>query len=354
MKALILVGGEGTRLRPLTYSLPKSMLPILNKPFLEYVIQYLKAHNITEIILAMCYQPHSIKEYFGDGESFRVKINYVIEEIPLGTAGAVKNCAQFLDETFFVLNGDVFTDLNLLSMLSFHRQNKGKLTIALTPVEDPTSFGVVEIDKERRVRSFKEKPSPGAITSNLVNAGIYIMEPDVLEYIPSGFYMFEQGLFPLLLEKGEKVLGFPFTSYWIDIGNPQKYLKLNQDLLLKGCGEINPECQIHPSAYVEGAVVGKGSIIGSGVRINSSVIGPNCRIEEGASIEGSILWQEVKVGKGTILKNSIVATKAFIGDMCWLMDNCVIGENAIIGEGNRLVNSIVGLGKRIEPNTLSF
>jgi mannose-1-phosphate guanylyltransferase len=337
MKALILVGGEGTRLRPLTYTVPKAMLPILNKPFLEHVIQYLKKHNIGEVILAMCYLPQAIKGYFGNGERWGIKIEYVIEETPLGTAGAVKNAAHLLDDTFFVFNGDIFTDLNLSSMLSFHRDGKGKVTIALSPVEDPTSYGVVEIDPQGRVKSFTEKPSREAITSNLINAGVYVLEPEVLDYIPPSFYMFEQGLFPLLLERGERVLGFPFSSQWIDMGTPDKYLKLNQDLLQSwGATNIQGDsCEIAPE-----------------VELVNSVLGDGCQIGAGSVIRGSVLWQGVRVGEKATIKDAVLARQVTIGDNC-LIDGCAIGERAIIGEGSRLSHIKVSPNEKIEPHTLS-
>lgn len=207
MKAVILVGGEGTRLRPLTYSTPKPMVPILNRPFLEHMLKYMKSHHINDVILALCYLPDHIRAYFGNGSDYGVKLTYDVETSPLGTAGAVKNVAQHLDETFFVFNGDVFTDLNLTAMLDTHRKKSSKATIALTPVDDPSMYGVVETDTNDRVKRFVEKPKREEATTNMINAGIYILEPELLEYIPANQnYMFERGLFPLLLEQGDPFL----------------------------------------------------------------------------------------------------------------------------------------------------
>ncbi len=191
------MGGEGTRLRPLTYTVVKSMVPVVNKPFIEHVISRLAEHGIDEIVLAMGYKPNSIFDYFRKSASLHVKLTYSLEEKPLGTAGAVKHAADHVNDTFFVLNGDVFSDIDYTDMLNFHRRNKARATIALTEVEDPTKFGVVETDEEGRVLRFIEKPSWDKVTSHWINAGIYILEPDVLNYIPEGtFHMFERGVFP--------------------------------------------------------------------------------------------------------------------------------------------------------------
>lgn len=233
LKAVILVGGEGTRLRPLTYGMPKAMVPVLNRPFLEHTIAYLKNYKVKNIILALSYLPEVVQNYFGDGSNSGVQLNYAVEDNPLGTAGAVKNAERYLSSTFVVLNGDVFIGLDIADMLAFHRSKGAKATIALTWVDNPCAFGVVETDSNGRVRRFIEKPSPARVTTNWINAGIYLLEPEVLEHVPTNaHYTFERGLFPLLLELGEPVYGYPFSGYWLDMGTPGKYLRLNCDLLL--------------------------------------------------------------------------------------------------------------------------
>ncbi|MCK4274097.1 MAG: nucleotidyltransferase family protein, partial [Dehalococcoidales bacterium] len=203
LTAVILVGGPGTRLQPLTDDRPKSVLPVLNKPFMEHFIAYLRQYGIEDIILTLSYLPDVIREYLGDGSRYGVHLTYCLEEEPLGTAGAVKNAEAYLGNTFFVLNGDVFTDMDLGDMLAFHRENKAKATISLTWVDDPSAFGVVETDSEKRVKQFIEKPPLAEATTNWINAGTYILEPEVLEYIPANtHYMFERGLFPHLLGTG--------------------------------------------------------------------------------------------------------------------------------------------------------
>lgn len=223
MKGVILVGGEGTRMRPLTCNTAKAMLPVLNQPFLGHMIRYLREGGINDIIFALCYLPDNIKRYFGDGSQFGVKLTYVVEESPLGTAGGVKNAAAYLDDLFFVFNGDIVTDIDLRAMLSFHRRRKAKATIALTPVEDPSHYGVVETNAQGRVKRFIEKPPREEATTNMINAGIYILDPQVLNDVPPRtFFMFERHLFPLLLEKGVPIYGFPCDAYWIDMGTPGK------------------------------------------------------------------------------------------------------------------------------------
>ncbi|MDI6814878.1 MAG: sugar phosphate nucleotidyltransferase, partial [Dehalococcoidales bacterium] len=210
LKAVVLVGGEGTRLRPLTYYVPKPMVPVLNRPFLEHTVAYLNKYEIEHIILALSYLPDTIQNHFGDGSRSGIRLTYCVENVPLGTAGAVKNAERYLDSTFVALNGDIFTDLDIAGMLAFHQNKGAKATIALTWVDNPCAFGVVETDSDGCVKRFVEKPSPGQVTINWVNAGIYILEPEVLQHVPSGrHYMFEEGLFPLLLELGEPVYGYP-------------------------------------------------------------------------------------------------------------------------------------------------
>jgi len=346
MKAVILVGGEGTRLRPLTYDIPKSMVPIVNRPFLEHMINQLKDHGIDDIILTLCYLPHQIQSYFGDGSNFGVKLTYVIEDHPLGTAGAVKNVEAFLDETFFVFNGDVFTDLDLSAMMRLHRQQRAKVTIALTPVEDPTIYGVVETKAQGEVQRFIEKPRPETITTNMINAGTYIVEPDVLSHIPGGTsFTFERGLFPLLLERGDPIYSYPSDAYWIDIGTPEKYLKLHHDLLTGKVSRRFPcqsadegicmegSCNIHPRAQLEGpTIIGRDCVIGPGVHVKGpAVIGQECHIGRDSLIEGAVVWPHAQLGQGVRLRNCVVAERVIIGDRSHVAEGCILGNNVVIG-----------------------
>ncbi|MDZ7836779.1 MAG: nucleotidyltransferase family protein [Actinomycetota bacterium] len=233
MKAVILVGGKGTRLRPITYLNPKPMLPLVNRPFMHNFIDRLKSHGIKDIIFSTGYLPSVFKNYFGDGSRLGVNITYVVEDSPLGTCGAVKNVEKYLEkERFMVFNGDILTSLNLTDMIGYHEQKKSDITISLTPVEDPSAYGLVPIDRDGRVTEFLEKPSEEEITTDLINAGTYIIEPRVMDMVPQGVnYSFERGLFPKALAEGYNIYGFRSGAYWLDVGTPEKYLAAHHDIL---------------------------------------------------------------------------------------------------------------------------
>ncbi len=318
LKAVILVGGPGTRLRPLTDDRPKSVLPVLNRPFMEHVIAFLKYYGVEEIILTLNYLPDIIRGYLGDGSRYGLRIYYCTEEEPLGTAGAVKNAAPYLDDTFIVLNGDVFTDIDLGEMLAFHREKSAKATIYINWVDDVKSFGVVEINDDYRIKRFIEKPSPGETSSHWINAGIYILEPEVLEYIPeAAHHMFEKGLFPHLLDIGEPVYGFPHRGYWLDMGTPGKYFSLNIDMMLSRmtsrlvsvAGDGIESADIDPVASITPPVIiGGGSRIEPGASVTGpAVIGHNCRVGKGAVVENVVLWDNVSIGAGAKLSRCIIS-----------------------------------------------
>jgi mannose-1-phosphate guanylyltransferase len=326
LKAVILIGGSGTRLQPLTYDTPKSMVPVLNKPFMEHTIAYLRQFGIEDIILTLNYLPGVVQDYFGDGRRFGVRLTYCLEEEPMGTAGAVKNAEQYLNSTFIVLNGDIFTDLDMADMLACHRNKGARATISLYWVDDPSAFGVVDTDSAQRVRRFVEKPPLAEATTNWINAGIYILEPEVLEHIPANsHYMFENGLFPLLLELGEPVYGYPSSGYWLDMGNPGKYFSLNGDLLLSkvssplihGSGDgiyRDQDVSIHPSVrIVPPVIMGSRCQISQGVYLKGPVvIGPDCHLEDGASIENAVLWNNVRIGANARLGQCIISSDTSI------------------------------------------
>ena len=341
MKAVILVGGEGTRLRPLTFSTVKAMIPVLNKPFIEYVIRHLSNHGVAEVILALGYKPDSIKGYFDAVVQLDAKLIYSVESTPLGTAGAVKNAEQYINDTFFVLNGDIFTDIDLTAMLKFHRKKRAKVTIALTSVDDPTQFGVVEINSQQRINRFIEKPSREQAPSNLINAGIYILEGEITRHIPKGkHFMFEHNVFPQLLAGGEPVFGYTSNAYWIDTGTPEKYLQLNRDLLygnstqIDFCPEkisVDKKSSVHPQVKLTSPIlIDKGCIISEGVQLKGPiVIGSDCNIDEGAIIENSILWQKVSVGKRAAIKDCIIASNNHVEDYACL-ECAAINNSALI------------------------
>ena len=370
MKAIILVGGEGLRLRPLTCNIPKPMVPVVNKPFLEHMLDNLKRHHIDEIILAICYLPERIQSHFHTGSEFGVSLNYAVEETPLGTGGAVKNAEPSLDDTFFVFNGDVFCDINLSEMLAFHREHKAKASIALTPVEDPTAYGVVETGSDGNVKAFIEKPSRETVTSNFINAGIYILEPELLELIPPDVHhMVERGLFPQLVQQGIPFYGYRSNAYWIDIGVPEDYLKLHHDILMgKAIARFPGKsiaddiwreegCDIHPSAKIIGPVVfGRDCTIGKDTRISGpAALGAGCTIGQGTTIDEAVLWQNVKLGRDITVKNSVIGNNSSIGDNTWISDGSILSDDTVIGSSNKLEHGIrLWPGSIIQDSSISF
>lgn len=371
MKAVILAGGFGTRIRPLTCLNPKPMLPLVNKPFMHNFISWVKSHGIKDIILSTGYLPEVFEDYFGDGKNFGVKLTYVTEEVPLGTCGAVKNVEGYLDnESFMVFNGDVLSGINLSEMMKYHKDKKSDITIALTPVEDPTSYGLVPIDKDGRVEKFLEKPSWDEMTTNLINAGAYIIERNLLDLVPSKEnYSFERGLFPNALEIGYRIYGHVSNAYWLDLGTPAKYLQAHQDIL---SGKISFNFQgeelfkniylgkfskFHKESLLSGPIViGENCVIESGAVINPlTVIGNNCHILSDAHISGSIIFDGCKVGRGCIIKDSILSYNVQAGDKVIIEGNSVIGDNTIISDGNIFKNGIkININSNINPGEISF
>ncbi len=349
MQAVILVGGLGTRLRPLSINTPKSMMPVANMPFIEYVIRHLQQHGIKGIILAISHLAEPIKKYIGNGNRFGVCINYTIEDTALGTAGAVKNAEQYLDyKSFVVLNGDIFTDLDLSAMISLHRKRRAKITIALTPVVDPTHYGLIETGAKHRVIRFLEKPSREQITTNMINAGTYIMETDVLNSIPKRkMFSFEREVFPPLLQKGEPIYAFTSSSYWMDIGTPQNYHQLNRDLLNGQSSQfrfiddsrilIGKNTTVHDTVEVSNSVViGNYCSVGQNVKLNGAVvIGDNSIIGTGAKLEDSIIWHNTEIEPGATIRHSIIANNCRIGQESNIQKT-VISNNVSISAGCRL------------------
>ncbi len=358
MKAVILVGGRATRLLPLTCNLPKAMVPVLNRPFLEHVIRYLGRYQVKEIVLAQGHLAQPIEGYLGDGSQLGVKLIHSVEATPRGTAGAVKNVERYLDEPFLVLNGDVFSDLDVMSMVRFHQERKARVTIALTPVDDPSSYGLIETDTEGRVTRFLEKPAWSQATPSMINAGTYILEPDVLAEIPPEREVsFEREVFPQLLARGEPVYAYSSSTYWIDIGTPEKYLQLHWDLLDGKCshysfpvGEkvvVGGDSNIHPTVQIEGPVViGSGCFIGGQVKLRGPlVIGDRCNIMGESTIQESILWRNAWLGPRVAIRKSILAND------CCLNANSTV-EESVLGEGVTIAPDCrLKPGSKIWPGT---
>lgn len=348
MKAVILAGGEATRLRPLTYNLPKAMVPVLNVPFLEWVILHLRQHGVKDIIIAQGYLPEPIHNYFKDGNRLGVRISYVKEDAPLGTAGAIKNAAEHIDDTFLVLNGDIFHDFDISAMIAFHKKANAKVTISLTPVEDPTHYGLIETDSDHRITHFLEKPTQDQVTTDMINAGIYVLEPEVLDLIPPQTKVsIERETFQKLLHDGERVFAYPCRGYWMDTGTPDKYLQLHRDLFDRKSTIYTPsggkkvsigrKCVIDKSANMNGhIVIGDNCSIEAGVNIiGPVVIGAGCTILSESLIEDSVIWNNVCVEQKVRIQHSIVASNCRLGSESSL-HSCIIGENVTIISGSTL------------------
>ncbi len=370
MQAVILVGGQGTRLRPLTLTVPKPMLPLMNRPFLEFQIRLCLRHGVKDIVLSTAYKPEVFEEYFGDGSRMGVKLTYVTEDEPLDTCGAVKNVERYIDGTFLVFNGDVLTDLDLTSLIDFHREKGGKATLYLTRVEDPTAFGLVPLDRKGRIKEFLEKPSWDQVITDLINAGCYVLEPELLDRVPVGEpHSFERQLFPGLLDDDIPMYGFPSDAYWMDIGAPVKYLQAHYDILTRQLpfefeGEeikpsvwVSPDAEIAPDAAVFGpTMIGPGCRIGSHANVSSRcVLGPGCEVGEGAHLEGSILHSGCKVGAESVLRQSILSRGVRIGERVHVSDQAVLGGDVQVDDDNDLRYGIkIWPGARIPNQTLRF
>src|SRR6476620_9643853 len=267
MKAILLAGGKGTRLRPLTVHTPKPIVPILNRPFLYYQIDLLKQlPEIDEVILSLNYQPRRIEEIFGEGAGLGVRLRYVVEPMPLGTGGAIRYAGDSLTESVVVFNGDVLTQVDLGAVLRLHRERKAKATIVLTPVENPRAYGLVETDPVANVKRFLEKPGEHEITCNTINAGIYILEPETFDRIPKDTaWSIERSYFPSLIERGETFVAYVHSGYWIDIGTPAKYLQVHRDIM--------------DGRYL-------AAPFSNGTSFTGKCVAPSARVEEGAAIEG--------------------------------------------------------------------
>lgn len=336
MQALILAGGEGTRLRPLTIYTPKPVVPIVNRPFLFYQLDLLKHAQVHDVTLALSYQPNKIADLLGNGLEQGMTIRYAVETTSLGTAGAYKNSQEHLTQTTVVFNGDIFTDINLADVIAFHREKQAAATIVLTTVVQPEAYGVVESDETGRVLRFREKPSPDEITTNTINAGIYVLEPHLLDRIPAGEkFTFEYHLFPALLAANEPFYAYVWPGYWSEIGTPQRYLQANLDVLNERIQTLKPERKPLnlPTGESESvridqrSVVDPSCLIKPGVEIINSVVGPNCVLEERARIEHSVLLASARVGKSAEITGSVIGKSAIIGRNAKVAD-AILGDKS--------------------------
>jgi mannose-1-phosphate guanylyltransferase/phosphomannomutase len=351
MKAVIMAGGFGTRIHPLTIDLPKPMIPLYNRPIMLHIIELLKKHGIDELILLLYHQPMIIKNFFGDGSEFGVRITYVTPLEDFGTAGAVKMAAKHLDERFMIISGDLLTDFDLSKSMAFHQEKQAKATITLTSVKDPLQFGVVITNKEGKISKFLEKPGWGEVFSDTINTGIYVLEPEVLDMIPEGENRdWSKDIFPQMLANDDALFGVSLDGYWADIGNTDAYLEACQDI---AAGRVVINLNEKPAdsaggrlflgdgaqiardekSLIEGMVVlGDNSQILGKSRLTNCVVGRNCIIEDGVELKDAILWDNVYIKKNSTVYGAVLCSNTRIGQKVVIEEGGVIAEETTIGD----------------------
>lgn len=355
MKAVVMAGGQGSRLRPLTVGRPKPLVPIVNQPVLSHILGLLKRHGISEVVITLQHLAAAIQDYVGDGEELGLNIHYSVEQSPLGTAGSVLLAREHLDGTFLVISGDALTDFDLTSIIEFHRQKGALATITLYRVPNPLEYGAIIIDPQGRIQKFLEKPSGGEVISDTVNTGLYILEPQTLEHLEEGKPAdFSQDLFPMLLRKGAPLYGYVATGYWRDIGNLEEYRQACFDLLegkvsLDDLGqqmwpgvwsggevEIAPDAQINPPVYF-----GAGAKVKGGAVLRGPVaIGENTIIDARAQVERSIIWRNSYIGEGVELRGVVVGSQVSLKRRAVAFEGVVIGDSSVVGEGAMLHSEV--------------
>ena len=351
MKAILLAGGKGTRLRPLTIHTPKPIVPIFDRPFLHYQLDLLKqVPEIDEVILSLNYQPRRIEEIFGDGGDTGLGIRYVVEPAPLGTGGAIRYVGGSLGESVVVFNGDVLTQIDLASVIALHRERKAKATIVLTPVENPAAYGLVETDALGNIQRFLEKPKPDEITCDTINAGVYVLEPDTFDRIPKDTpWSIERSFFPSLVERGETFVGYVYRGYWIDIGTPEKYMQVHCDIMdgryralpfveTSSAAWVSPLARVEDGVTLEGpCFIDERAVVKAGARIGPySVVGRQCHIEENAVIDRAILWANCRISQEALVRRSILGRHCHIGRSASVDDGVVLGDESVVTDYSRL------------------
>jgi NDP-sugar pyrophosphorylase family protein len=344
MKSVILAGGEGTRLRPLTLTLPKPVVPIVDRPLLEHQLDLLTTAGVSEVVFSVAYRPEKVQAIFGDGRRFGKQILYAVEESPLGTGGAVKNAEPHLDDLTLVLNGDILTDVDMRAVVAEHRASGASATLVLTPVANPAAFGLVETEPGGRVVRFTEKPDPSEITTDTINAGIYLLQTSTLSLVPPGqVHSIERGFFPALLARGDLVRAHVHRGYWIDVGTPSKYLQVHRDALQRRFSvpiAASPERGgwIDGRATVEtGADLRPPFFVGPGCRVRAgAVLGPDStlvsdvHLEPGARATDSVLWSGCRVGAGAVVEGALLGASVSIGAEARVGPGTVLGEGTVV------------------------
>jgi mannose-1-phosphate guanylyltransferase len=368
LPAVILVGGQGTRLRPLTDRMRKDMLPLVDRPLLAYTFEHLARHGVERSIISCGYLPDQIEAVFGHGHD-GMTLEYAVEDEPLGTGGAIGFAGRELDGSFFALNGDSLREADLGELVAFHRSTGAKATILLTPVADPSRYGLVRTAADGRVETFLEKPRPEEIDTDLINAGLYVLEPEVLELVPPGLAVsIEREVFPRLAAEGS-VYGVALPGYWLDVGTPESYLQAHRDVLervfetavgdalgadftlVDETADVHADAKLVPPVYVgPDAVVEKGSRLGS-----LAVLGAGARLAEGAVVENAVIGARTHVGAGASIVGSIVGDDAELGPHSELHNLAVVGPGAVVGRGNVLDHGLrIGAGQQIPDEALRF
>jgi NDP-sugar pyrophosphorylase family protein len=351
VKAVVLVGGEGTRLRPLTYSTPKPLLPIVNQAFLERQLTWLAYHGVDEVVLSLGYLPDAFEAHFPDGRFGDLKLRYAVEDHPLGTAGAIRFASRGIDERIVVCNGDVLTTLDLDALVAFHDDRGAEATIHLTQVQDPSAFGVVPTRDDGEVVAFVEKPPKGVAPTNWINAGVYVLEPSVLERIPERLTVsIERETFPRMLDEPRRLYAMPSAGYWIDIGTPEKYLQAHRDVLRAALGGspapgarelaqgvwVQGDVHIDADARLEApTLLGDGAVVGAGSRVVGSVLGAGSVVAEGARVQRSVVLAGGRLGTDAEAIDSVVGAGATVGPGAIASDHTTMGAGAELAAGAR-------------------
>jgi len=367
MKAVIMAGGQGTRLRPLTSNQPKPMIRVANVPCMEHIVNLLKRHGFTDILATLAYMPDSIRGYFGDGSGWDVSMEYSVEEEPMGTAGSVKLVEERLGERFVVVSGDALTDVDLGAAVAFHEERGGEVTLVLKQVDDPSEFGIVVTGDDGRVERFLEKPDEEEIFSYTANTGIYVVEPGVLRDIPEGQeYDWSKELFPKLLDEGRPVYGYVMEGYWEDIGNIEQYMDAQRAVLDGEVQGVEPPGE----RLAEGVYVGRGArydedaleapvVLGDGVRVEPgarvgphSVIAANVSVGTNAEVSRSTVAEGARIGDGAKLDGALVGRSCRVGVRARLLEGSAIGDEAVLGEGATVARGVgVYPGETVEDGT---
>ncbi len=356
MQAVILVGGEGTRLRPLTSTVPKPVVPLVDRPFISFMLEWLKGHGVDDVIMSCGFLATSVRNVLGDGSALGIKLRFVEEPDPRGTAGALKFAESLLDERFLMLNGDVLTDIDLTGQIAQHERTGAKATLALAPVADPSAYGLVELNEDRSVKDFVEKPSSDRIDTNLISAGAYVLEREILQLVPPDRNIsIEREVWPRLIGAG--LYGFPADAYWLDIGTPERYLQGTFDIiegnvatalqerLGSGYLAIDEGADVQQGRVIPPAVIERGAHVAPGAHVGSLVVlGENVSVGPGSTVERSVILSGSEIGANCTLRDCIIAAGCRVGDGSRIEGGAVLGEGVTVGADNTITR-----GARIFP-----